>query len=233
MVLAILDTYTRTREIIDLVFHQNSIVKTKAHHGQHCWGMESSDHIKPVIDYSSCTNFVCLFPLPYHMSLLSHKVKKSTKAIPHLASTWKSSSFRQAPKLPYQTFYNLSKTCGDITKLKLGSISTVIISSTKLAQEVLKTHDLVFAYRPNSIVSHFLSYDGQSVGWAPYGDYWKQMRRLSMLELFNTKSLEASKNVRDEEFSFLVRRIFEDCKVICLSSIFTRRLLVHLVLNYF
>lgn len=97
MVLDILDTYTRTREIIDLVIHQNSIVKTKAHHGQHCLGMESSDHIKSINDGSSCTSFVCLFPLFYHMSLPSHKVKKSTKAIPHLASTWKSSSFRQAP----------------------------------------------------------------------------------------------------------------------------------------
>jgi hypothetical protein len=30
-----------------------------------------------------------------------------------------------------------------------------------------------------------------------------------------------------------MHRIFEDCKVICLTSIFTRWLLVHLVLNYF
>ncbi len=97
VVLDILDIYTRTREIIDLVIHQNSILKTKAHHGQHCWGMESSDHIKSINDDSSCTNFVCLFPSPSHMSLPSHKVKKSTKAIPHLANTWKSSSFRQTP----------------------------------------------------------------------------------------------------------------------------------------
>ncbi len=97
MVLDILDIYTWARAIIALVIHQNSIVKTNPHHGQHCWGMESSDHIKSLTHDSSCTHFVCLFPLPYHMSLPSHKVKKSTKAIPHLANTWKSSSFRQAP----------------------------------------------------------------------------------------------------------------------------------------
>jgi hypothetical protein len=160
--------------------------------------------------------FVC-----FHCLITCHSHHTKSKRAPRPFPVWPIlGNLPLLGKLPYQTFYNLSKTYGDIMELKLGSISTMIISSTKLAQE--KTHDLVFAYRPNSIVSHFLSYDGQSVGWAPYGDYWKQMRKLSMLELFNTKSLEASKNVRDEEFSFLMHRIFEDCKVICLTSIFTR-----------
>ncbi len=140
--LDILHIYNQTREIIDLIIHQNSIVRTKTHHGQHCWGVGSSHHIKSVSVDCSCINFICLFPLPCHMSLISHIVKKSTKAIPNLANNWKSSSLKQ---VPIPIIYKLSKTYGDIMELNLGSICTLAISSAKLAQEVFKTHYLVFA----------------------------------------------------------------------------------------
>ncbi|CAK9208507.1 unnamed protein product [Sphagnum troendelagicum] len=114
--------------------------------------------------------------------------------------------------LPHHSFYNLSKTYGDIMELKLGSIHALVISSPEMAKEVLKTHDLVFASRPKSIISQLSSYGGHSVGWAPYGDHWRHMRKVSVLELFTTKSLNASKNIRHKELSLLVQRIFQDCK---------------------
>jgi hypothetical protein len=117
--------------------------------------------------------------------------------------------------LPHHSFYNLSKTYGDIMELKLGSIHTLVISSPEMAKEVLKTHDLVFASRPKSVISQLSSYGGHSVGWAPYGDHWRHMRKVSILELFTTKSLKASKNIQHKELSLLVQRIFQDCKVIC------------------
>jgi hypothetical protein len=36
---------------------------------------------------------------------------------------------------------------------------------------------------------------------------------MKILELFNPKSLNASKHVRDEEISSLIHDVFEDCKV--------------------
>jgi hypothetical protein len=115
-------------------------------------------------------------------------------------------------KLPHQVLYNLSKTYGDIMELKLGSICTIVISSPQMAIDVLKTHDQVFASRPLPIVAHSFSYGGLNVGWAPQGDYWRHLRKLKVSEFLNR--LDASKNVRDEEISFLVHSIFEDCKVI-------------------
>jgi hypothetical protein len=50
-------------------------------------------------------------------------------------------------KLPHQDLYNLLKIYGDVMELKLGSIHTLIISSSRLAKHVSKTHDQAFSFR--------------------------------------------------------------------------------------
>jgi hypothetical protein len=117
-------------------------------------------------------------------------------------------------KIPHQDLYKLSKTYGDIMELKLGSVHVVIISSPQMAEQVLKTHDHLFAFRPKSIVSQSISYGGLSIAFSSQGDYWRQLRMIHALELLNAKSLHASKNVRDEEISSLIHDYFQDCKVI-------------------
>jgi hypothetical protein len=115
-------------------------------------------------------------------------------------------------KLPHLSLYKLSQKYGDVMELKLGSISTIVISSPNRAKEVLQEHDLVFATRPRSVVLDMFTYGGKDVAWAPYGDDWRQMRKLCTSELFTTKRLQASKKIRDEEFSCTMHEIFEQCK---------------------
>jgi hypothetical protein len=78
-----------------------------------------------------------------------------------MAISWKPSSLH---KLPHRDFYNLSKTYGDIMELKLGSICTIIISSSRLANEIFKTHDQAFSFRPLPTTLHYFMYGGLSVG---------------------------------------------------------------------
>jgi hypothetical protein len=125
-------------------------------------------------------------------------------------------------KIPHQDLYKLSKTYGDIMELKLGSVHVVIISSPQMAEQVLKTHDHLFAFRPKSIVSQSISYGGLSLAFSSQGDYWRQLRMIHALELLNAKSLHASKNVRDEEISSLIHDYFQDCKEEKPMEIYTR-----------
>jgi cytochrome P450 len=113
-------------------------------------------------------------------------------------------------KLPHHAFYRLSKKYGDIMELKLGSVRTIVISSPEMAKQVLKVHDLICASRPETIAGKILF--ERDIGWAPYGDRWRHMRKLSTLELLTPKRLEDSRNIRDEEVSWLVHAIFEHCK---------------------
>ncbi|KAJ1695759.1 hypothetical protein LUZ63_012457 [Rhynchospora breviuscula] len=72
--------------------------------------------------------------------------------------------------------------------LHLGQIRTLVVSSSEMAQEIMKIHDDVFASRPSTKASNMLLYGGKSVGFAPYGEYWKQVKKLYMVHLVVSKN---------------------------------------------
>ncbi|MED6170195.1 hypothetical protein PIB30_028581 [Stylosanthes scabra] len=64
----------------------------------------------------------------------------------------------------YLQLFELSKKYGPIFSLQLGLRQAIVISSPKLAKEVLKTHDREFAGRPNLIGQQKLTYNGIAFG---------------------------------------------------------------------
>ncbi|GAU23768.1 hypothetical protein TSUD_128730 [Trifolium subterraneum] len=91
--------------------------------------------------------------------------------------------------------------------LKLGEVSTIVVSSSEYAKEVLKTHDLVFASRPSIQASKIMGYDSLGMSFAPYGDYWRQLRKICTLELLSSKRVQSFQPVRVEEFTNLIESI--------------------------
>lgn len=152
--------------------------------------------------------------VPFHYVIMCWYTRKELKRAPSPFPSWPIVGHLPllVGKISHRVFYTLSKTYGDIMELKLGSIRAIVISSPKMAKEVLKIHDLVFASRPKFINSQITSYNGHSLAWAPYGDYWRHARKVKVLALFTAQRIDDSKNVRHEELSFLIQRIFEDCK---------------------
>lgn len=93
--------------------------------------------------------------------------------------------------------------------LKLGSVNTLIVSSAEAASEIMKTHDLIFSDRPKSNVNKKLLYDFKDVSVAPYGEYWRQMRSICVLQLLSNKRVQSYRAVREEETALLVKKIEE------------------------
>jgi hypothetical protein len=116
-------------------------------------------------------------------------------------------------KFPHLSLYKLSQKYGDVMELKLGLISTVVISSPNRTKDVLQRHDPLFATRPKSVILDMLTYGRKDVAWASYGDDWRQMRKLCALEFFNTQRLQAAKKTQNEELFCAMHEIFEHCKV--------------------
>ncbi|RZB41849.1 Cytochrome P450 71D11 [Glycine soja] len=57
------------------------------------------------------------------------------------------------------------------------------------AKEIMKTHDLIFASRPHTLVADILAYESTSIITAPYGRYWRQLLKICTVELFTQKRL--------------------------------------------
>lgn len=109
--------------------------------------------------------------------------------------------------LPHRRLRELAMEYGPLMHLMMGEVSTVVASSTDAAQEILKTHDIAFADRPHVRTAQIITYDYRDMIFAPYGKYWRQVKKLCILELLTAKRVESFVAVREEEVSNLVRTI--------------------------
>ncbi|RHN67338.1 putative cytochrome P450 [Medicago truncatula] len=112
--------------------------------------------------------------------------------------------------LPHRKLRELSKKYGPLMHLQLGEVFFIIVSSAEYAKEIMKTHDVVFASRPYTLTSEILLYDSTDIAFAPYGDYWRQLRKICTVELLSIKRVQSLWPIREQEMNHLIQRIASD-----------------------
>jgi len=96
-----------------------------------------------------------------------------------------------------------------------------MISSSNAALEIMKTHDVIFSNRPRSTPASKLLYDGRDVAFANYGEYWRQMKRICVLQLFSTTRVRSFQAIREDETAQTVDNIRRSIpSVVNLTEIF-------------
>ncbi|KAM5579574.1 hypothetical protein ABKV19_009381 [Rosa sericea] len=111
--------------------------------------------------------------------------------------------------LPHRSVHALSQIYGPIMQLKFGSFPIVVASSVEMAEAFLKTHDVTFADRPKMAAGKYTTYNYSDITWSPYGPYWRQARKMCIMELFSNKRLQSYEYIRREEMSALLRGLYE------------------------
>lgn len=87
--------------------------------------------------------------------------------------------------------------------LRLGSIPTIVVSSSQAAELFLKTYDSIFASRPK-LQASLMSYDFKGMAFTEYGSHWRYMRKLSALHLLSVSKIESFAPMRKEKLGLLV-----------------------------
>ncbi|PHT85244.1 hypothetical protein T459_07350 [Capsicum annuum] len=125
---------------------------------------------------------------------------------------------------PHLYFWKISQKYGKIFSLKLGSSNMVVVSSAKLAKEILKTQDLAFCSRASILGLQKLSYNGQDVVFSPYNDYWRELRKICVLHVLSLKKVQSFSPIREDEVSRMIKKISQQAatsQITNLSSIMT------------
>ncbi|KAJ0973770.1 hypothetical protein J5N97_015735 [Dioscorea zingiberensis] len=132
------------------------------------------------------------------------------KPSPHLPPS-PSSATSTSLKTPRNFSINsISKLYGPVVSLYLGSRHALILSSLAAAAEAphQERHPL-FQIHPNFKVGQPLGYNNTTMFFTPFGPHWRNLRRLTAVELFSTRRLNLLSDIRSNEFLSLVRRMID------------------------
>ncbi|KAG2245465.1 hypothetical protein Bca52824_092699 [Brassica carinata] len=61
-----------------------------------------------------------------------------------------------------------------------------VVSSYSVAEECFTRNDVVLANRPELIMGKHVAYDSTIMIAAPYGDHWRNLRRVAAVEIFSS-----------------------------------------------
>ncbi|CAJ1948659.1 unnamed protein product [Sphenostylis stenocarpa] len=107
----------------------------------------------------------------------------------------------------YLQLWQLSKKYGPIFSLQFGLRPAIVISSPKLAKEILKIHDLVFSGRPKLCGQQKLSYNGSEIAFSSYNEYWREIRKICVVHIFSSKRVSTFSSIRKFEVQQMIKRI--------------------------
>nr|QNS29938.1 cytochrome P450 [Nothapodytes nimmoniana] len=102
---------------------------------------------------------------------------------------------------------------GSIFCIRLGFCRVVVISSQEVAKECFTVNDKNFSTRPRFLSAELMAYDHAVFGFAPYGQYWRHIRKLAITELLSNHRLEMLRYVRDSEINLFMKQLYELCLV--------------------
>ncbi|XP_071722909.1 (+)-piperitol/(+)-sesamin synthase CYP81Q2-like [Rutidosis leptorrhynchoides] len=91
--------------------------------------------------------------------------------------------------------------------LKFGSRQVVVLSTTPLIEEYLANNDIVFANRPQLPSRQVFNYDKRNLGSLPYGADWRNLRRLTTIEVLSSRRVQLASTTRVGEIRHLVRQL--------------------------
>ncbi|KAH9669723.1 hypothetical protein KPL70_021909 [Citrus sinensis] len=97
-------------------------------------------------------------------------------------------------------------------------MTTIVVSSPQAA-EFLKTHDLIFASRPPLQATKYISYQQKNFAMAPYGSYWRKIRKLCTQNLLTNAKINYFQPIRKEELDLLIEYFKEAARAPCVVDI--------------
>nr|QNS29979.1 cytochrome P450 [Nothapodytes nimmoniana] len=109
----------------------------------------------------------------------------------------------------HRTLQTLSNKYGPMLRLRFGTRPVVVVSSPSIAEQCFTHHDVVLANRPKTVVTTLLGYNSSILGYSAYGDHWRNLRRITTVNIFCGTSLNLYSSSRTEEVHLITQILFQ------------------------
>lgn len=108
----------------------------------------------------------------------------------------------------HRALAKISERYGPVLLLHFGSRPVLLVSSPSAAEECLHKNDITFANRPHLMAGQYLGYNYTSLAWSSYGDHWRNLRKISSLEILSTNRLQMLHGIRVDEIKSMIRGLY-------------------------
>ncbi|KAK7391054.1 hypothetical protein VNO78_19373 [Psophocarpus tetragonolobus] len=168
------------------------------------------------MDMASCALLIVLTCAMLHVflgSFLARPTKAKHKLPPGPSPFPIIGNLLELGEKPHKSLAKLAKIHGPIMSLKLGKITTVVVSSAQMAKEVLLTNDHLLSNRtiPQSV--SVLNHEQFSLAFMPISPLWRELRKICNTQLFAHKTLNSSQEVRRKIVQQLVTDIYQCSRI--------------------
>ncbi|XP_074263211.1 cytochrome P450 76T24-like [Silene latifolia] len=113
---------------------------------------------------------------------------------------------------PHCSVAELSKKYGPIMTLKLGTKTTIVISSPAVAKEMFIKHDLALSGRAFPDATRVSNHHKHSMVFLPVGQKWRDLRKIAVVQVFTNHRLNSSEGLRQEKVGELVDHVRHCCE---------------------
>lgn len=104
----------------------------------------------------------------------------------------------------------ISDKYGPLIFLYFGSRPLVLVTSPSAAEECFtKNNDKILANRPRFLAGKYLGYNYTTLVWASYGDHWRNLRRISTVEVLSGTRIQMLSHIRTQEVHSLIHRLLQ------------------------
>lgn len=98
--------------------------------------------------------------------------------------------------MPHKTIAGLRDEYGPVVWLRIGSLHTMVVQTAASAAELFKNHDADFAERTITEVMRSHGFEGCAISLAPYGPYWRAMKRIMTVEMLVQRRINETEAIR-------------------------------------
>ncbi|KAJ0024021.1 hypothetical protein Pint_08875 [Pistacia integerrima] len=112
-------------------------------------------------------------------------------------------------QLPHFTLGALADKYGPVFCIRVGVYPALVVSSWEVAKELFTTYDVDVSSRPKLTTGKLLGHNYANFGFSPYGAYWREMRKITAVELLSNRRLDLLKHVRATEVEHALKEIYK------------------------
>nr|AYM55610.1 cytochrome p450 [Croton stellatopilosus] len=145
-------------------------------------------------------------------SISKTKILEKKQAAPKAGSAWPLIGHLHllgGPEPAHKVLGKMADKYGPVFIIKMGLHPNLVVSNWEIAKECLNTNDKAFANRPKILAMELLGYDRSMIGFIPYGNYWREIRKISTLELLSNQRLDTFRHVRELEVTTALKELYK------------------------